>query len=108
MIDVVVLVDGGTEDPEVINTGNEVDDTDSIVLCFTDVSQQVLAANLNPVLLNHDPNILQLVTTVGEKDSIVFNCIHTFQHSRKEWRRQRGRHHVEADSSCENSLNAWD
>jgi len=78
VIDVVVLVDGSTENPEVINTGNKVDDTDGIVLCLTDISQQVLAANLDPVLLKHDPNIFQFVTTVGEKDSIVFNRIHFF------------------------------
>ena len=41
VVDVVVLVNRVAEDPEVIDTGQEVDNTQCVVLILTDVSQQI-------------------------------------------------------------------
>ena len=53
VIDVVVSEDCASKDPKVVHTWKEVYDTETAVIGLTNVSQQVLPKNLNPVVLEH-------------------------------------------------------
>ena len=55
VVNVVVLEDGITEDPEAVNTGDEVYDAKGVILELADVCDHIFTADLNPVALEHEP-----------------------------------------------------
>lgn len=75
MIDVVVLEYGVTKHPEVIHARQEVDDAESVVLLWTDISEHVLALDLDPVLLKHEEQILHCGAAVGIENTIILIVI---------------------------------
>ena len=67
---VVVFKDSVTEDPKIIDTRNEVDDAKGTILVLADISQQVLASDLDPVPLDHDPDILDFFGALRVEDTV--------------------------------------
>lgn len=105
MIDVVILVNGVAEYPEVIYTRQEINHAERVVTSFAQVSEHVLASNLNPVLFNHDPQVAHLVATVRVVYTILLIVLYTVKQAFEEVLTDRGGHHVEMDTCGENSLN---
>ena len=67
---VVVFKDSVAEDPKIIDTRNEVDDAKGAILVLADISQQVLASDLDPVPLDHDPDILDFFGALRVEDTV--------------------------------------
>ena len=71
MIDVVILVDGVAEHPEVVDAGQEVDHAQGVITSLTQIVEQVFTSNLDPVLLDHEPEIFHFRAAVGEVDAVL-------------------------------------
>ena len=86
MVHVVVFVDGVAEDPEVVHARQEIDDAESVVLIWTDVSEHVLALDLDPVLLKHEVQVFHSGAAVGIENAIIFIVIsHIREQTLEEW-----------------------
>jgi len=84
VVHIVILVDGVAEDPEVVDAGQEVDHAESVVARLTQVRQQVLPADLDPVLFHHEPQVAHLVTAVSVVDTVFLIVVHTEEQSLEE------------------------
>ena len=80
VIHVVVLVDGVSENPEVVDTGKEVDNAQSVVLLFTDIGEEILSIDLYPVLFEHHIQVLHLAAAVCVEDTIFLKVLIDARH----------------------------
>lgn len=71
MVHVVAVEDCVAEDPEVVNTGDEVDNAKGLILCLADVSEQVCSPDLNPMVLEHEPDIVKFIVALGIEDAVL-------------------------------------
>ena len=71
MIHIIVFVDCIAKNPEIIHARQKVKDAERTVIVATDVSKQVLALDLDPVLLKHKPEVFHLRPTIDIEDTIV-------------------------------------
>ena len=55
MVHIVILVDRVSKDPEVVNTGKEVHNTEGVVLSLADVTEKISTSDLDPMVFDHDP-----------------------------------------------------
>ena len=80
MIDIVVLVDWVTEYPEFVNTRQEADNAESVVLLLANVHEDVGSLDLDPVILDHEEYILHVGAAAGIEYTVVlivvFNVLH--------------------------------
>ena len=74
-MNIVVLEDCVSEDPEVVNARDEVYDTKGIVFKLADVCDHIFSADLNPIALEHEPHVLGNRSTVNIEDTIVIISI---------------------------------
>ena len=84
VVNIIVLVNCVSKDPEVIDTWQEVDETESIILSLADVSKQITSTNLDPISTGHDPDIRKLRATVGEEYTVFFVGVRAIQQTLEE------------------------
>lgn len=101
---IVAFEDCVSEDPEVIDTGDEVDDAERLVLSLADVSEEISSPNLDPMVLEHEPDVIKLVTALRVEDAVLFIGASPPEQLLEEVRRDRAWDHAQADTRREHSL----
>jgi len=102
-MNIIVLEDRVSEDPEVVNARDEVNDTKGIVLQLADVCNHIFSADLNPMAVKHEPYVLKDCSTVNIEDTIVIISISSCNKSLEEGCCDACWDEAEADTSSEDS-----